>query len=196
MINDQKDVREYIIEIAGRLFGGFGFNKTTMDEIAQAAHKAKSSIYYYFKDKKDIFKEVVAKEGRLMRKELSEATALKNTPQEKMQAYVITRLKTLNRLANYYSALKDEYLDHYGFIENVRKNHDKQESAMIKEILKEGIEKGIFVVENLEITVHAVIIALKGLEFYWATAENIAKTEKDVNSLLQILFYGIIKRKG
>jgi len=43
----EKDVREIIIEAARGIFARFGFRKTTMDEIAQLAHKAKSSIYHY-----------------------------------------------------------------------------------------------------------------------------------------------------
>jgi len=196
MANDQRSVREIIVEVARGLFGKFGFKKTTMDGIAQAAYKSKSSIYHYFKDKEEIFKEVVEKESRVMRECLKKAVDGENTPQKKIRAYVITRLKTFTSLLNYYSALKEEYLEHYGFIEKIRKNHDKQEIAMIKEILKEGVRKGVFVVEDLEITAYAIIVALKGLEFSCIAEENIAKTEKNVNDLLKILFYGIVKRKG
>lgn len=195
MANRQEDSRAVIIKAAGELFGKFGFNKTTMDEIAQAVYKSKSSIYYYFKSKEEIFKAVVERESRVMREGLRKAIDRENTPQEKIQAYVITRLKTLNSFLNYYSALKDEYLEHYGFIEKTRKNHDKQEVAMIEEILKEGVEKGIFVVENLEMTAQAIIVALKGLELFWVTEKVVHEPEKNTNNLLKILFYGIVKSK-
>jgi len=195
MTNSQENIREIIVEGARGLFGKFGFKKTTMDEIAQAAYKSKSSIYHYFKDKEEIFKEVVEKESRVMRECLKKAVNRENTSQKKIQAYVITRLKTFTSLLNYYSAIKDEYLEHYGFIEKMRKNHDKQETAMIKEILQEGIDKGTFIVENLEATAHAIIIALKGLEFSWVIEKNVYEAEKDANNLLRILFYGIVKSK-
>ena len=45
------------------------FRKTTMDEIAQAARKGKSSIYYYFTSKEDIFRAIVEKETKMLRKQ-------------------------------------------------------------------------------------------------------------------------------
>ncbi|MBW1764978.1 MAG: helix-turn-helix transcriptional regulator, partial [Deltaproteobacteria bacterium] len=41
----QENIREIIINVARNIFAKFGFRKTTMEEIAQAARKGKSSIY-------------------------------------------------------------------------------------------------------------------------------------------------------
>ena len=51
--------REKIIEVADKLFGRFGFYKTSMDEIAKIARKAKGSLYYHFSSKEELFKEVM-----------------------------------------------------------------------------------------------------------------------------------------
>jgi len=190
----EKDVREIIVEVAQRIFARFGFRKTTMDEIAKAAHKAKSSIYHYFKSKEEIFQAIVEKESQLLKAEIIKAMSREDTPQKKLHAYVITRMYALRHLANFYSALKDEYFEHYGFIEKLRIKHDKEELKMIKEILKEGIEQGIFSIKDLGITAFAIITALKGLEYSWAIESNISKIEKNIDNLLEILFNGIIRR--
>ncbi|PZR32764.1 MAG: hypothetical protein DI538_19000 [Azospira oryzae] len=44
-----------IINSAKKLMQQYGLKKTTMDDIAKAAVKSKSTLYYYFKDKEDIF---------------------------------------------------------------------------------------------------------------------------------------------
>ncbi|MBN1186981.1 MAG: helix-turn-helix transcriptional regulator, partial [Bacteroidales bacterium] len=49
--------RESILNVATRLFGRFGFHKTSMDEIAKIARKAKGSLYYHFASKEDLFRE-------------------------------------------------------------------------------------------------------------------------------------------
>ena len=59
----QDEVRDKIIKIAALIFSKYGFSKTTVDEIAKAARKGKSTIYYYFKSKEDIFQAVVEKEA-------------------------------------------------------------------------------------------------------------------------------------
>ncbi|HXL00524.1 MAG TPA: TetR/AcrR family transcriptional regulator [Dysgonamonadaceae bacterium] len=48
------EMRNTIICKAGELFGRYGYKKTTMDDIADALQKGKSSIYYYFQNKEDI----------------------------------------------------------------------------------------------------------------------------------------------
>ena len=190
----QKDVRELIINVSRGIFARFGFKKTTMDEIAQAAHKAKSSIYHYFRSKEEIFQTVVEKESRQLKEEITDAINREGTPQKKLRAYVVTRMQVLNRMANIYSALKDEYLEHYSFIEKVRKKHLNDEVTMIKNILKEGVERRIFIISNLDLTAFAIITALKGLEYPLAMEDESSQTEKGIENLLDILFNGIVKK--
>ena len=54
--------KEKIIEVASKLFGRYGFYKTSMDEIARTARKAKGSLYYHFASKEELFTAVVARE--------------------------------------------------------------------------------------------------------------------------------------
>lgn len=194
MAKDHKDAKERIIDVAQRMFARFGFRKTTMDEIAQAARKGKSSIYHYFKSKEEIMQAVMEKEVRVAKEEINKAIAEENTPQGKLRAYVLTRMQVLNRLANLYSAFKDEYLENYQFIERIRINYDQYEINIIKDILQEGIKERIFVVKDLEITAYAIVTAEKGLEYTMAVEKDLNKIEENINNLLEILFYGIVKR--
>ena len=58
------DKKRYeIVEIAKDIFARFGFKKTTVEEIAKAARKTKSSLYYYFNNKEEIFQAVIEHEA-------------------------------------------------------------------------------------------------------------------------------------
>ena len=190
----QKNVGEIIIKAAQGIFARFGFNKTTMDEIAKAAHKAKSSIYHYFKSKEEIFQTIVEKESCVLKEEIIKAVNQEDTPQKKLRACVITRMTVLHRLANFYSALKDEYLEYYSFIEKTRKKHFEDEIKIIKAILKGGVDQKIFVIKDLELTAFTIIMALKGLEYPWAIANDSLKIEESIDKLLDLLFNGIVKQ--
>lgn len=50
-MKDIGKVRESIITAAAALFERYGYEKSSMDEIARGAHRAKTSIYYHFKSK-------------------------------------------------------------------------------------------------------------------------------------------------
>ena len=49
------DKREQILEAAKALFSRQGYAKTSVDDISNAIGMRKSSLYYYFKNKEDIF---------------------------------------------------------------------------------------------------------------------------------------------
>lgn len=188
------DVKKVITTAASDIFAKFGFKKTTMDEIAEAAHKAKSSIYYYFKSKEEIFRRIIEKESEILKEEINRAINQEKTPQKRLRAYTITRTRGLNRLANFYSALKDEYFEHYAFIEKIRKEYDKDELRVIKEILKNGVDDGTFSIKDLDVTAFVLITALKGLEYTWAVEADMSKIEKNIDNLLEVLFNGIAKK--
>jgi AcrR family transcriptional regulator len=183
-----------IIKAAQELFARFGFVKTTVDEIARAARMGKATLYHYFKSKEDVFKEVIEKESRILNKKVKEAIDKEETPQKKLRAFVLTRMMYLNELANIYSVLKDEFLNHYAFIEKAREKDFYQEIKSIKNILNEGIEKNIFVINDAELTSFAIISALKGLEYPWSIKISLPDIEKNVDKLLEILFRGILIR--
>ncbi|WP_140944426.1 TetR/AcrR family transcriptional regulator [Candidatus Thermokryptus mobilis] len=190
---DIEKAKEEIIETARGIFAKFGFRKTSMDEIAKAVRKAKSSLYYYFQSKEEVFQAVIEREANVLREKISKALAQVHDPQEKLRVYIITRMKALKQLANFYSALSDEYLENFKFIEKFRERYDEEESNAIGEILREGIEKKIFRIKDIEMTTLAILIALKGFET-WIFKGNVRWSESDLDNLLDILFYGIVRK--
>ena len=49
-MKDQEKIRGSIMSAASVLFEKYGYEKTSMDEIASASRKAKATIYYYFRN--------------------------------------------------------------------------------------------------------------------------------------------------
>lgn len=183
-----------ILTVARKLFGRYGLRKTTVDEIAREARVGKGTIYNYFKSKEEVFQAVVEEEAQIFKNEMKKAVDSQTAPEKKIRAYVITRMQIINQLANFYSSFKDEYLEYYSFIEKIREKYTDYEIFTIKEILKEGINKKVFSIKDLDLTAFAVVIAMKGLEYYWAMEQDPLEVEKKIDILLKIFFNGILKR--
>ena len=66
MVN-KEEFRKKIIVSSGQIFSRYGFRKTTMEEISRALKMGKSSVYYYFRSKEDIFEAVVLYEANILR---------------------------------------------------------------------------------------------------------------------------------
>jgi len=97
---------------------------------------------------------------------------------------------------NYYSALMDKYLENYPFINEFRKKYFSDEVEGITKILKEGAKLGIYSINNFRQTATQISIALKYLEEKAVIVDKINDIEKDMDGLLNLLLYGIIKRKS
>ncbi len=188
-------LKKAIIEKAQILFGHYGFHKTTMDEIAQAVHKGKSTLYHYFQNKEDIFKTVIEKEIVELKETINVAVSQETLPQDKLKTYILTRMRALKRLANLYQATRDDYLEHYGFFERFRANYDEYERVMISKILDEGVEHGYFAIEDTKLMAYVIVIATKGLEYPWMIEEDTEKIESNIETLFHTLLYGLLKRK-
>jgi len=190
----KNEKKEAVIETARDLFAHFGFGKTTIDDIARKSFVAKSTIYNYFNSKEEIFDEVIAQEGNILTNEISKAVNSAVEPVEKIRLYATTRMRHIRKLKNLYSALTDEYLKHFSFIEKARKKGLENEIRTLKEILKEGIEKGVFDVKDIDLTSFAIITSWRGMDFPWTETVEIPNNEETINYLLEVLFNGIRKR--
>ena len=188
-----QEQKEVIISAATGLFSRFGLEKTTMEDIARAARKGKSTLYYYFKSKEDVFAEVIKREITGLKHAMLEAVERERDPSEKLRMFVGTRLRYLTQKEDQYISVKDEYLQHYGFIRNLTADYSDWEVETIKRIVEEGREQGLFRVTNPAAASRAIFFALKGLEYPWATNMTRDETRKSVNILVDILLKGISK---
>ena len=193
MVN-KEEYRKKIIVTSGQIFSRYGFRKTTMDEIARALKMGKSSVYYYFQSKEQIFEAVVLFEANILRNELTRAIKSVDSPVDKMRNYVFVRMKAFEKLSNYYNAIFDKNLDHFDFIEAIREKYDREELAILRLILYHGVRKKVFSVKNSEYTALAVQTTLKGLEvpLFWKKRE--LNLEERLTAILDVLFNGILKK--
>jgi AcrR family transcriptional regulator len=193
MVN-KEEFRRKIINSAGQIFSRFGFKKTSMDEIAKALSMGKSSVYYYFDSKEKIFEAVVLSEANTLRNELTTAIKAVDSPIEKLKNYVFVRMKSFENLSNYYNAIFDKNLNHFEFIEKIREKYDREELAILRLIIYDGARKNVFNVKNSEYTAIAIQTALKGLEvpLFWRKRQD--NIENRLNAILDVLYYGIVKK--
>jgi AcrR family transcriptional regulator len=194
MSNDKTEIKDQIIAAARNIFNRYGFKKATMDEIAHSIGKGKSSIYYYFKSKEEIYKAVVDHEAEFLKREVIKSITVLNNPVDKLKSYVLTRMKTFRKVSNFYDTIRSEVVGHIDNINKIREKYDREEIRLLQGILEEGVAKNVFQVKDTELTAIAIVTALKGLEIpmFWSNKRKNA--EEQLEQLLNVLFYGIMKQ--
>ncbi|MCF8231415.1 MAG: TetR/AcrR family transcriptional regulator; helix-turn-helix transcriptional regulator [Bacteroidales bacterium] len=183
-----------ILSSARKLFNKFGFRKTTMDEIAFEAGKGKSSLYYYFKSKEEVFAAVVEQEAAWLEQRVEKAISQHEKAAGKLRAYVKVRLESVQEMANLYEAIKDEFLSHYTQIQNIRKKYYDQEIENVRRILQMGVENQRFDLKNATFTARAIVTVIKALEIPLTFEMPDRNLDKEINDVMDIILYGIIKR--
>ena len=162
-----------------------------MEDIATASKKAKSTLYYYFKSKEEVFSSVIMQEITGLKSAISKAVRNEDDPYYKLRKFVSTRLEYLSKKADQYTAIREEYLKNYEFIKELLDEYSRWEISTIKDIIEYGRGKGFFEITDSVGVSRAIFFALKGLEYPWAVNLSKNELEKSAEILLDILLKGV-----
>ncbi len=189
--------RDKFIEVARQLFARKGVENTTMNDIASASDKGRRTIYTYFRSKRDIFNAVIESETDQLLTRLRLIVARDTTPEEKLLEYVECRFETMKEIVSRNGSLRAGFFRDVRKVDRARKVITRKETAMLREILQQGVEQGVFAISNLNH--YAVIItqAIHGLDVPYIrdtlSDEGIDK-EMLKNYISDLILNGIRKR--
>lgn len=99
-MNKKELVKEKIGKAAMQCFEKYGLDKTTLDDIAQSIGLNKASLYYYYKNKEDIFIEVALKEGEDYIASLQQKALLKKGIENQVWFYMHSRFNYYKNILN------------------------------------------------------------------------------------------------
>lgn len=194
---DEVMVRE-ILSTAKRLFAQHGLKKTTMEDIANAMGKGKSTLYYYFPGKTEIFQAVVDEEMRSLLRFTRQAINMATTAREKLKAYCRIRVSVMDKFQNLSLVVYEEIFNHIGEILKLKQKHDEIQIELIMEIIKGGVQSGEFkdmTDHDLELFACAMVVAFRGLELPIAVAKTIRASDNGADLMVDIMVDGLKSRE-
>jgi AcrR family transcriptional regulator len=180
-----------ILNVASKIFGKYGYKRTTIDEIARTAHKAKGSVYYYYVSKEDLFKEVVEQELNVLKVELTKITETKDDAVTKLKNYLVIRMRLLNNAVNYHETLRSNILNHLDFVEEVKNEFYKYEAILLSKIMQEGVENKLFKPIDYKMACEVLIMVTKGLEIPFFLQNKYKELESKSEELFTLLMTGL-----
>src|SRR5579872_5333658 len=192
---DETMVRD-ITDAARALFKRSGFKKTTMEDIARSMGKAKSSLYYYYPGKEDIFEAVVQIEMNELLDQIRLAIGKATTSREKLAAYCRCRLEKLNQLCNLSDALKSEIAELDCVMTGLKHRFDTTHVELVKEILDEGVKNGEFKkinADNIELIAYLMVSSFRGLAVPLMVGQHRPRLDLQIDSIVDIMVDGIAR---
>jgi AcrR family transcriptional regulator len=137
-------VKAEILDSAANLFQKWGYNKTTIEDIAKSAGKGKSSLYYYYKDKEEIFSAVITREVLSVFSVISENINKCELASDKLRVYFSTYFTEIEKARNVYNIVVGEVFGNVKLFKRLGKSFDDMQAATIKKIIELGLKQNEF----------------------------------------------------
>lgn len=153
-----------LVDVARQLFAKMGVENTTMNDIALASKKGRRTLYTYFKSKEDIYMAVVESELDMLSDMMKHVAEKDISPEEKLMELIYTRLDAVKEVVFRNGTLRATFFRDIWRVEKVRKRFDAKEMQLFKDVLREGAEKGVFQIDDIDMTAEIVHYCVKGIE--------------------------------
>ncbi|MEI7675560.1 MAG: TetR/AcrR family transcriptional regulator [Bacteroidales bacterium] len=189
--------RDLLVDVARQLFARIGVENTTMNDIALASKKGRRTLYTYFKSKNEVYMAVVETELQQLIKTLEVVANKDMRPDDKLMAFIFTRMEAVKETVFRNGTLRADFFRDIWRVEMVRKQFDQREMELIRKILTDGNNQGIFAVQDVESMVMVLHYSLKGLDVpYIRGVFNELGVERNQlkEGIVHLLFNGLKKK--
>ncbi|MBU3160049.1 TetR/AcrR family transcriptional regulator [Clostridium frigoris] len=191
-------IRETIIESASVLFQKWGLKKTSMEDIAKSVGKGKSTVYYYYTNKQEIFLIVMERLAKCIVKNSKEVINKEKKAEDKLRKYLLEYSSEIKKYANLYDIVRYELKEDIELKTKIRTSYDTEEHELIKEIIKYGILNKEFkqYTEDEVKQISSTILGIARSMLFDLYIENLpADGGNRMNVFLEVLFNGVKRQE-
>lgn len=187
-----KEDRQYIFESAARVFTQKGYHKTTVEEIAAAIGVSKGTIYYYFKNKEELYLAIIREGVDLFHEQLAKTAEGPAGPQDKIKELIRGHFIFCGREKDLVFLFLKE-LGSTDFSREILADMLAKCLKVFRDVIEEGISKGVFRPVNSEITTSALFGMLTITAFHYLSYSREIPLEPVSTALEDIFFNGICR---
>ena len=142
-----------------------GVENTTMNDIALASKKkVDERSILILKSKDEIYLAVVESELDILSDMMKRVVEKNISPDEKLLEMIYTRLDAVKEVVYRNGTLRAYFFRDIWRVEKVRKKFDAKEVQLFKAVLLEGQAKGVFHIDDVEMTADLIHYCVKGIE--------------------------------
>ncbi|NML22420.1 TetR/AcrR family transcriptional regulator [Pseudoflavitalea sp. G-6-1-2] len=190
-------LKQKIREAALQCFTKYGLEKTTLDDIAKLIGLNKASLYYYYKNKEDLFVEAALAEGRTYIEALQQKTVKKKGLEAQIWFYLDSRFKYYVNVLNVSKISPSMLTKMLPRFFELYEDFRKQEQEFLTVILKEAMQEGVVAKGNPGKIASLLIDISDALKHYeeqksilkGSTSVEYANSLQNIKHLVSIIFH-------
>lgn len=139
------DRRAQLLEVSAQLFAEFGFESTTIRQIADRADFLPGSLYYYFRSKEEILHEIIQGPVAKTSRDNLRISSLNFDAEHRLIANIIARLYRFLKNGAAFTILQNDrkFLSGHGDFEYVEAVKNKS-IELLQSTLNDGMQTGLF----------------------------------------------------
>ncbi len=183
-IAQREDIRDLILDSVDTLLARYGYTKMTVEDIATQTRIGKGTVYLHFSSKEEL---VLSHIDRIIERLLYELRRIASSnfpPHKKVKDMLIARVLTrFESVRNYSQSLNDLLSAVRASLMARRQIHFEKEAEILAQALQEGIETGVFQMNNVKETADALIWATNSMLPYSLTPKELGR-KKDIEDLV------------
>jgi AcrR family transcriptional regulator len=194
ILSKDEMIRAEVVNAARGLFQRFGLFKTTMEDIAKAAGKGKSTLYYYYQSKDEIFDTVIKEDMEEVFNLVKAAVEKAATAEEKLKNFTASKIRAISQKAALYSIVFGEISENPQLIRKLKKSYEERELALLKSILVFGIARQeLKKIDDatLEDVSYIMLSSLRGIEMGLLEDNRVKKMGDRLEFVLNLMCHGI-----
>ncbi|WP_169560530.1 TetR/AcrR family transcriptional regulator [Nevskia ramosa] len=143
--------REQILKVTAELFYEIGYQRTTLDRVAERLGVTKPFIYYHYKDKAELLFEI-SKRGITDGNEiLRRALAADGTTTERLSEAVKAIVRTIVAAQRYTAIFFREQKNFDAEIRAPLETMHREFDDLLAQLLQEGVDKGEFQIDDVRL---------------------------------------------
>lgn len=188
-----KERRHQIIDVSCKIFIKQGFERTSVQELAEGLGMTKGNLYHYLGSKKDILYLIL---------DFASCEVQEHNNRNRKEFDSLSPNETLQKSMQSYFAYVDKWQDMYNVINHVMVLLDQRDREIIfsseqgiisyyESIITKGVKEGMFRTNDARLVAHNILITANA----WANRRWFLRkryslqeyTEKKIESVLQLL---------
>ncbi|WP_158797987.1 TetR/AcrR family transcriptional regulator [Pedobacter sp. L105] len=165
MTNPDDIIQQEILQSALQLYRKAGPRKVTMDNLARATGRSRSSLYYYFKNRDEIFQAVLSRIAEDVASEIRVAVAAAKSLNERIFAFCFTKIKTSQEWKRVFNAIDqlmsaEEQSKHAKFLDALHSKLIYLERGILMEVLStQDLQVNARIHNNAELDILTFLIS-------------------------------------
>ena len=136
--------RDLILRAGSECFARYGYDKTTLDDIGRRAGLNKASLYYYFKNKEEIFVAVVLSDTQTFIADLKVKTQAFPDVRKQIRFYLSERIRRYGEVLHLTRLSIENWQPLEAMFDEVYVEIKALEIAFLAEMLKKGVASNAF----------------------------------------------------